>query len=75
MIADTDEDTQSEWQTIPSSFFLILSLLSSFPSLFEKCPNTNFLLLCIFLYSDWIQENTDQKKRRIWTLFTQFMAN
>ena len=75
MVADTDEDTQSEWQTIPSSFFLILSLLSSFPSLFEKCPNTNFLLLCIFLYSDWIQENTDQKKRRIWTLFTQFMAN
>ena len=31
----------------------------------EKCPNT-----CMFLYSDWIQENTDQKSLRIWTLFT-----
>ena len=25
----------------------------------------------IFLYSDWIQENTDQKKLHIWTLSTQ----
>ena len=25
----------------------------------------------IFLYPDWIQENTDQKNLRIWTLFTQ----
>ena len=31
----------------------------------EKCPNTEFFLVCIFL------ENTDQKKLRIWTLFTQ----
>ena len=30
----------------------------------EKCPNTEFLLVRIFLYSD-------QKKLRIWTLFTQ----
>ena len=30
-----------------------------------------FFLVRIFLYSDWIQENTDQKKLRIWTLFTQ----
>ena len=30
-----------------------------------------FFLVCIFLYSDWVQENTDQKKLRIWTLFTQ----
>ena len=30
----------------------------------EKCPNTEFFLLRIFLYSD-------QKKIRIWTLFTQ----
>ena len=42
----------------------------------EKCPNMEFFLACIFLYSDWIQrftsvrmqENTDQKNLRIWTL-------
>ena len=38
----------------------------------EKCPNTEFFLVCFFLYSDWIKENTDQKKLRIWTLFTQY---
>ena len=37
----------------------------------EKCPKMEFFLVCIFLYSDWIQANTDQKKLRIWTLFTQ----
>ena len=53
-------------------------------SLREKCPNTDVFLVRIFLYSDWInlrkspylvriQENTDQKKLRIWTLFTQWM--
>ena len=31
-----------------------------------------FFLVRIFLYSDWIQENTDRKKLRIWTLFTQW---
>ena len=37
----------------------------------EKCPNTQFFLVRIFLYSVRIQENTDQKKLRIWALFTQ----
>ena len=37
----------------------------------EKCPNTEFLLVRTFLCSVQIQENTDQKKLRIWTLFTQ----
>ena len=32
----------------------------------EKCPNTG-----ISPYSVRMQENTDQKKLRIWTLFTQ----
>ena len=27
----------------------------------EKCPNTELFLVRVFLYSDWIQENTDQK--------------
>ena len=27
----------------------------------EKCPNTELFLIRIFLYLDWIQENTDQK--------------
>ena len=43
---------------------------SYFP-LREKCPNTEFFLVSIFLYSIRIQENTDQKKLRIWTFFTQ----
>ena len=30
-------------------------------SLCEKCPNTVIFLVDIFLYSDWIQENTDQR--------------
>ena len=30
-------------------------------SLREKCPNTELLLVCIFLYSDSMLENTDQK--------------
>ena len=37
----------------------------------EKCPNTESFQVRIFLCSDWIQENTDQKKLRIWPLFTQ----
>ena len=32
----------------------------------QKCLNTEFFLKRIFLYSDWIQENRDQKKLRIW---------
>ena len=38
----------------------------------EKCPNTEFFLILIFLYSVRIQENTDQIKLRIWTPFTQY---
>ena len=40
-------------------------------ALHEKCPNTEFFLVRIFPHSDWIRENMDQKKLRIWTLFTQ----
>ena len=48
----------------------------------EKCPDTEFYLVRIFHYSDWInlvrkspylvhiRENMDLKKLRIWTLFT-----
>ena len=48
----------------------------------EKCLNTEIFLVRIFLHLDWIRrftpysvrirENTDQKKLRIWTLFTQW---
>ena len=41
-------------------------------SLLEKCPNTDFSLVRISLYAVWIQENTDQKKLLIWTLFTRW---
>ena len=39
-----------------------------------KCPNTELFLVRIFLYSDRIQENTDQKWLRIWTLFTHYVS-
>ena len=42
-------------------------------SLYEKCPNTIFFLLRIFLYSVRTQETTDQKKDRIWSLSTQWI--
>ena len=38
----------------------------------EMCPNTEFFLVHIIPYSVRMQENTDQKKLRIWTLFTQW---
>ena len=38
----------------------------------EKCPNTEFFLVCTFPYSDWIQQNTNQKKLLIRTHFTQW---
>ena len=54
--------------------------------LHEKCPNTDMFLVCVFLiwtvygdllrkspYSVQIQENTDEKKLRIWTLCTQWL--
>ena len=30
-------------------------------TLIQKNPKTVLFLVCIFLYSDWIQENTDKK--------------
>ena len=44
-------------------------------SLREKCPNTKFFLVRIFLYSVRIQENTDQEKLHIWTIFTQLLSH
>ena len=41
-------------------------------ALCEKCPNMEFFLVCVFPYSVQIREQTDQKKLRIWTLFTQW---
>ena len=58
----------------PSNAFVLLfsnlRILYILP-LHEKCPNTESFPVRIFLYSEWIQENTDQKKFRIWTLSTQ----
>ena len=40
----------------------------------EKCSNTEFFLVCVFLYSLQIQENTDHRKLFIWRLFTQYVT-
>ena len=62
-------------------FSLLFSVVNQQLTLREKYPTTELFLVCIFLYSDWIrrftpysvriQEDTDEKKPRIWTLFTQ----
>ena len=36
----------------------------------EMCPNTEYFLVRIFLYSDWIQENTYQKNEYLDTFHT-----
>ena len=36
----------------------------------EKCPNTEYFLVRIFLYSGWIQESTDQKKNSVFVHFS-----
>ena len=41
-------------------------------ALLKKHLNTEFFLVRVFLYLDWIQENTDKKNLRIWTIFTQW---
>ena len=46
--------------TSDSSLFKLL-FKSFICTLREKCPNTEFFVVRIFLYSDWIQKNTDQK--------------
>ena len=40
----------------------------------EKCPDTEFFL-SISRYSVRMRENTDQKKLRTWTLFTQCLGD
>ena len=49
--------------------WLIFRKLNSAP-LCQKCANLEFFLVRIFLHSIQIQENKDQKKLCIWTLFT-----
>ena len=50
--------------------FIVMNFVNY--ALREKCPNTEFFLVRIFLYSVQIQENTDQEKLHIWRLFTQW---
>ena len=52
-----------------------MTKLGLISTLYEKCRNTEFFLVHIFLYSVRIQENTDWKKLRIWILFTQWLQS
>ena len=60
----------SEGGKYPSVFRTIYTQDMTKGPLRKKCPSV--FLDRIFLYSVRIQENTDQKKLRIWTLFTQW---
>ena len=50
------------------SLYLAASAGCPFGSLRENCPNNEFFLVRI-------QEDTDQKKLGIWTLFAQWMSS
>ena len=52
------------WKEFP----YIITKLKSLRLNCVKSVNTAFFLVRIFLHLDWILENTDQKKVRIWTL-------
>ena len=61
------------------SILCTIAIFYYYHPLREKCPNTEFFLVRIFLYSVGlnthslrIQENRNKKKLRIWTLFTQW---
>ena len=68
----------SIYKIIKCSHILVTS------SLCEKCPNREFFLVRIFLYSEWVrskslysvqmQESTNQEILRIWTLLTQCLG-
>ena len=47
------------------------AILLRYWTLRKKCPSTEFFLVRIFLYLDWIRENTDQEKLRIRTFFAR----
>lgn len=44
----------------------------SYVTLHEECPSTEFLLICIFPYSDWIQWFTCDNKDRKNSISEQF---
>ena len=63
------EQVHVSWVSISISFDKTVNSLKIFSgsksfhqvTLREKYPNTEFFLIRVFLYSDWIQENMDQK--------------
>ena len=73
----------SPWILVASKFPFFDILIKR--ALYEKSPNTEFFLVCIFPNLEWIRrfkskypysvqirENTDQKKLRTWIFFTQW---
>ena len=66
---ERQRERERERESCPNCFMQL------FLSLREKCPNTEFFMVRIFLYSNWIQENTGQKKPRIWTIFRRCMLD
>ena len=50
---------------IPSKKIRILTTWMVKSTLCEKCANAEFFVVRVFPWSDWIRENTDQKKLRI----------
>ena len=59
------EGNRKCWEKLNHKYICSFHLVNR--SLHEKCPNTEFFLVRI-------QENTDQKKLRVWTLFTHWLT-
>ena len=57
------ERVNKQVETIIKTFWKISQIVfeNIYAGLREKYPNTELFLVHIFLYSDWTQENTDQK--------------
>ena len=58
LVKDNLRDVPEVQSEIEISGLLTLSDFCARGSLREKCPNTEFSLVCIFLYSDWIRRST-----------------
>ena len=56
-------ETSSHWKTALMHYIVTV----------WKMPDSNFLLVPIFLFLEWIQKNTDLKKPRTWTFLTQWI--
>ena len=67
--------TKPRWNRLVSHCVKSVQIRSFFWSVFSRIRNEYREIRSISLYSVRMPENTDQKKLRIWTLFTQWVRS